>query len=141
MQTRYFLVLIFLLSINFIYSQKDKLSTKEGIDTIFSKALSSDEVLKSKEENIKLAQKIHFQYLIIKSTNDTYGYRVYADGQIFIDQPMIPGSKGLRGFQDIKSAEKAANLVIDKIKLGEMPPTLDIGDFNKIGIIIDQKQQ
>lgn len=69
-------------------------------------------------------EKSTFTYKVINAANKTYGYDIIADGKLLIHQPSIPGLPGNEGFKTIQSSEKVAQLVISKIKRGEMPPTV-----------------
>jgi len=85
--------------------------------------------------NAKKAAAMQFQYFIIKAANETYGYSVFADGNLYIQQTTVPAIKGNIGFADTASAGKIARLVIEKIKNGEMPPTVTIGEMKKLKAI------
>lgn len=69
-------------------------------------------------------EKSKFTFNIIKAANNTFGYDIIADGKLLIHQPSKPGMPGNEGFKTTQSAEKVAQLVISKIKKGEMPPTV-----------------
>lgn len=71
-------------------------------------------------------------YKIIPVANKTYGYDVYADGKLMIHQNSIPAMPGNNGFKTKAAAEKVALLVIQKIKNGEMPPTISIEELKKL---------
>ena len=92
------------------------------------------ESAKIKAANSKLAAKIQFRYFIIKAESNTYGYSIYADGNLYIQQNTIPGVAGTRGFSDTVSAARTARLVIDKIKQGEVPPAITLDELKKIGV-------
>ena len=68
-------------------------------------------------------------YKIIDATAHTYGYDVYADGRLMIHQKSIPAMPGNEGFKTKAGAEKVAQLVISKIKKGEMPPTVTVEEM------------
>ena len=89
---------------------------------------------KIKAANIKLAAKTQFQYFIIKADSSSFGYSIYADGNLYILQNTIPSVAGAKGFSDTNSAAKTAQLVIKKLKQGEMPPVITTKDLKKIGI-------
>lgn len=72
------------------------------------------------------------EYKIIPAINNTYGYDIYADGKLMIHQNSIPAMPGNEGFKTKASAEKVAQLVIQKIKKGEMPPTVSVEELNKL---------
>ncbi|MGC3943121.1 MAG: DUF4907 domain-containing protein [Chryseolinea sp.] len=76
----------------------------------------------------------NFRYQIIEAPEKTFGYDVYRDEALFIHQPHIPGMAGVKGFESEDQAKKAAELMIEKMKNGEVPPTLseeEIADILK----------
>ncbi len=61
---------------------------------------------------------------IIDAPNGTYGYEILADGKLLVRQTNVPGQPGNTGCATKADAEKLATLVADKVKRGEMPPTV-----------------
>lgn len=88
-----------------------------------------------KKANRELAAKTNYQYFIIKADSSTYGYSIYANGQQYIWQTTIPAMPGNKGFATEGLATKCARLVIQKIKQGEMPPTIIPGELKKLKVI------
>jgi len=74
-------------------------------------------------------------YKIIDAANNTFGYDIYSDGKLMIHQNSIPAVPGNNGFTKKTDAEKVAQLVISKIKKGEMPPTVSVDELKKLSII------
>ena len=74
-------------------------------------------------------------YKIIDAPNHTFGYDVYADGKLLIHQTSIPAMPGNEGFKTNQNAEKVAMLVMDKIRKGEMPPTVSVEELKKLKVI------
>ena len=74
-------------------------------------------------------------YKIIDAPNHTFGYDVYSDGKLLIHQTSIPAMPGNEGFKTKADAEKVARLVMDKIKKGEMPPTISVEEMKKLNVI------
>jgi len=74
-------------------------------------------------------------YKIIDAPNHTFGYNVLANGRLMIQQKSIPAMPGNEGFKTKADAEKVAQLVIGKIKKGEMPPTVSIEEMQKLNVI------
>lgn len=74
-------------------------------------------------------------YKIIPAPVNTFGYDVYADGRLMIHQASIPAMPGNNGFKMKASAEKVAQLVLWKIKKGEMPPTVSIAEMKNLKAI------
>lgn len=88
-----------------------------------------------KKANRELAAKTHYQYFIIKADSNTYGYSIYANGYQYIYQTTIPAMPGKLGFADTSLARRCAELVIQKIKEGEMPPSLSEEELKRNYII------
>ncbi len=74
-------------------------------------------------------------YKIIPAPGNTCCYDVYMDGRLLIHQPNVPGLPGNEGFKTKDGAVKVAELVISKIKMGEMPPSISIEEMKKLGVI------
>jgi hypothetical protein len=76
-----------------------------------------------------------YTYKVIQAPRNTYGYDIFSDGKLMIHQPSVPGEPGNNGFKTQKSAETVAKLVIEKIKKGEMPPTVSREEMQKLKAI------
>lgn len=74
-------------------------------------------------------------FRIINTYNNTYSYDVFMNDKLFIHQPSIPALPGNNGFKTKQEATKVAELVINKIRKGEMPPTITIADLRKLKVI------
>lgn len=72
---------------------------------------------------------------IITAANGTFGYDILLYGKPLIHQPNIPGLPGNEGFSTRKRAQKVAEFVVKKIRDNEMPPTVTIGDLNKMEVL------
>ncbi len=94
------------------------------------------EMAKQKAANKERAANTQFQYFVIKAANQSFGYDVYADGNLYLHQPTIPGIGGTNGFADTASAGKVARLAIKKIKQGEIPPTITSQDLKQLKVIV-----
>jgi hypothetical protein len=89
------------------------------------------DLAKIKAANKKQAAKTQFQYFIIRADSTTYGYSIYADGNLYIYQPTIPAIGGNKGFADTATAGKCAQLVIQKIKQGDIPPNITVEELKQ----------
>jgi hypothetical protein len=74
-------------------------------------------------------------YKIIDAPKHTYGYDVFGDGRLMIHQTSVPALPSNEGFKTKEDATKVALLVIEKIKKGEMPPTISIDEMKKLNVI------
>ena len=76
-----------------------------------------------------------YTYNIIPGINKTWGYDILMEKRLFIHQTSEPGLPGNEGFKTKARAEKVAKLVIEKIKKGEMPPTVTIEEMKKLKVL------
>ncbi|WP_439556353.1 DUF4907 domain-containing protein [Dyadobacter sp.] len=76
-----------------------------------------------------------YSYQILKNTDQTFGYDVYADGKLLVHQPNVPALPGNRGFVTRESAEIVARLVLRKLRSGEKLPTVSIEEMRKLNVI------
>jgi hypothetical protein len=72
---------------------------------------------------------------IIDAPNGTFGYEILADGKLLVRQTNVPGQPGNSGCATKADAEKLATLVADKVKRGEMPPTVTKAELLQLSII------
>ncbi|MBL0128563.1 MAG: DUF4907 domain-containing protein [Flavobacteriales bacterium] len=72
---------------------------------------------------------------IIDAPNGTYGYDILSDGKLFVHQTNLPGRPGNSGCATKADAEKLAAFVIEKIKKGEMPPTVTQDELKTLGLL------
>jgi hypothetical protein len=80
-------------------------------------------------------KKVSYTYTIISTANNTWCYDIYKEKRLLIHQPSIPGLPGNEGFKTKGNAEKVAKLVIEKIKKGEMPPTVTLEEMKKLKVL------
>ena len=73
-------------------------------------------------------------YLILPAPNGTYGYDIFSNGRLFVHQTHLPGVPGNEGCKTRGEAEKLAEFVIDKIRRGQMPPSVSPQDMKALGI-------
>lgn len=73
-------------------------------------------------------------YRIIPGADNTYGYDILVKNRLLIHQPHIPGRPGNKGFVNKSEAEKVAGLVIKKMQMGIMPPTIEKRELDSLKI-------
>ena len=74
-------------------------------------------------------------YNIIDAPNCTFGYDVFVNGKLMIHQTSIPSMPGNDGFKTTDDATKVAELVMYKIRKGEMPPTVSTEELKDLQVI------
>lgn len=79
-----------------------------------------------------------FQIKTYRSDLGGYGYDVFVNAARMIHQPNMPVLKGVKGFDLESQAEQTANLVIDKLQSGIIPPTIT---EQEIDLILRSKNQ
>ena len=72
---------------------------------------------------------------IISSANNTFGYDILLQGRPFVHQPSIPALPGNEGFKTRERAQLVAELVVKKIRGGEVPPTVSVEELNSMGVL------
>ncbi len=87
-------------------------------------------------EIIEQMKDAKIQYLISRSENGGFGYYIFIDGQLLVDQKTIPAIQGNHAFHTNEDAEKVAQFVIEKIKQGYLPPTLTKDDIKELKIVL-----
>jgi len=75
-----------------------------------------------------------FSYRLIDGENG-WGYQIYEDSVMRINQLHIPSLPGIRGFDTREKAERAAKYVLSETEKGNFPPTMTPEILRKIGAI------
>lgn len=76
-------------------------------------------------------QKITYQCF---RTDYGWGYNILAGEKTVIHQPFVPGVAGLAGFNNRQVAAAAAQIVIEKIKSGQMP-SISHQQLQRLGVL------
>jgi len=76
----------------------------------------------------------NLSYNIIKSENNTWGYSISLDSTVLIIQTNKPGIPGIEGFNSQEQAKKVAELVISKLRVGIMPPSISQEELITLGV-------
>jgi hypothetical protein len=63
-----------------------------------------------------------------------WGYEIWKEGVMVINQTHIPAIQGLRAFDSQIQAEKAAEIIKIKLDQGVFPPTISIVELQSIGV-------
>jgi hypothetical protein len=97
---------------------------------------SCDQTKKEDEVQISTSKKLSSDpYRIeIISLQNGFGYQLYENKKLIIDQQTIPAIQGNQAFQTYESAEKCAEFCLQKIKKGIFPPTITVEELNSLGI-------
>ena len=80
----------------------------------------------------KTAASKKYNSRIYQTEIDQFGYDIYQDSVVIIHQPIIPGLQGNKGFATKDDAQKVANLVVQKMEKGIMPPTISLHELDSV---------
>jgi hypothetical protein len=86
-------------------------------------------------QNAEMYKHANLSYAITPSQNNTWGYNILVDQKLMISQPSIPAIQGNQGFKTVSDAESVAKLVIEKLKSGNVPPSVTIEELKKLSVI------
>ena len=66
--------------------------------------------------------------------NDTigWGYQIYQNGNLYINQPHIPAIQGYQGFENENIARKVGKYICWKIEKGIIPPTISPEELDSL---------
>ena len=117
---KYLSLFFFLIAIGF-YSNGQNINASTNIENTDFKVHNSSEV--------------SFRFKTIKSVNSTWGYDIYKGEKIFIHQASVPGLPGNEGFKTKTDAEKVAMLVLEKLKKGEMLPSVSKDELRRLKVL------
>lgn len=70
-----------------------------------------------------------------KNADGTIGFDILKSGKVFVHQPILPGAPGNRGFSSESDAKKVALLMIHKMNMGILPPTISLQELDSLAII------
>lgn len=78
------------------------------------------------------AKEINYTYKIFKNNDGTFGYEILANGKTYFYQENYPGRTV--GFEEKKTCDVIATLIIKKINSGKMIPAVNDRELNSYGI-------
>lgn len=72
---------------------------------------------------------------VIENAEFGWGYQLFKDGKLMIDQKHIPAIQGEKGFSSKEKAEITGNYILRKIKNGDFPPTVSVQELDSLGVL------
>ena len=67
--------------------------------------------------------------------DENWGYKIFKQSQLIINQPHIPSIQGNKGFNNQQEAEIAAQFIIEKLKKKIFPPTFSTKELDSLGLL------
>ena len=85
----------------------------------------------SQTANVQTSKQYHYE--IIKVANG-WGYRIFVNNTLYIEQLNIPAIEGIKPFKDSKQAQKMAEVVIKKVQKSADFPTISVKELDSLKI-------
>jgi hypothetical protein len=91
----------------------------------------------STEENVQEVKNDDPTYSTktIFSLDNGWGYQIYKDTALFINQPHIPSIQGNKGFKSELKALTTANYILNKLNNDIFPPTISPEELDSLGVL------
>ncbi|NBP68213.1 MAG: DUF4907 domain-containing protein [Cytophagia bacterium] len=77
----------------------------------------------------------NFEIKTFAQSTGGYGYEIFMNGSKIIYQPTIPGLPGNAGFATAEKAQKTGELVVYKIRNGQLPPSVSPEELDSLGVL------
>jgi hypothetical protein len=92
-------------------------------------------MLSCKEKNKDIAEKKTWMITYtLTHHEDRWGYKIFIDGQLSINQDIIPDVDGYHYFKTAKEAESVALLVINRLEHNIFPPSVSKHELDSLGV-------
>ena len=94
-----------------------------------------------KEENTEVSESSQtlknseWTYKVVLVSEGNWGYQLFQNETMVINQTSIPAVQGTLGFETKEKADKTARFVLEKIKRGEIPPTISQEELKELGVL------
>ena len=110
-------------------------STDEVKSTIVNETDPETRPSATMEEKIEVENVRKSPYEVKTIQNSLgWGYEVWKDGALIINQTHIPAIQGLRAFASQEQAQNAVDIIKIKLDKGIFPPTISIDELQGIGV-------
>lgn len=76
-----------------------------------------------------------YSYTLFETDGKGWGYKIFDNGTLIINQPHIPAISGNQGFSTSEKAEITAGYAIHKMELGFIPPTISVAELDSLGVL------
>ena len=112
-----------------LFCQADPARHPSRLQTPYSAGSDTQKLLPRRSLNHSLSCQI------IPAPGNTYGYRIFLNGRLYIDQPHRPALAGTQGFASEADARRVARLVMFKIRNGEIPPGVSVEELIRLNVV------
>lgn len=104
---------------------------------IFSCENQKDTISEETEVTTESTKSVEPEYSVVTTQDSEYGwgYQLFKDGKLIIDQKHVPAIQGKKGFSSKEDADLTANYILEKIKKGAFPPTVSVEELDSLGVL------
>lgn len=95
---------------------------------------NSSEPEKENETTVN-TRKSTFNVLVTEQPEGGFGYQLFQDGKMIIDQKHIPAIQGNVTFSTKEDAEKVSLFIQRKVEKGIFPPTISVEELDSLGVL------
>lgn len=74
-------------------------------------------------------------YKVVSISENNWGYQLFQNGTMKINQTSIPSVQGIQGFDSQVKAERTAKHIISKLEKGIFPPTVDKKELDSLKVL------
>ncbi|MBK8925851.1 MAG: DUF4907 domain-containing protein [Crocinitomicaceae bacterium] len=78
---------------------------------------------------------LSYTYSVFETDGLGWGYKIFENGTLIINQPHIPAVAGSQGFSTSEKAEITAKFAIHKMELGFTPPTISVAELDSLEVL------
>lgn len=77
----------------------------------------------------------NYHLKLIQNASGDWGYQIFNNEQLYINQPHIPAVPGNNGFKNAEQAETIGQFMIYKLEQGIVPPSVSIHELDSLGVL------
>lgn len=85
----------------------------------------------------KPVQSPEWTYEIVPISEGNWGYQLFQNGKMIINQTTIPSVQGNNGFATAEKAERTAEYILKKLENGIFPPTVEQKELEELDVLRD----
>lgn len=97
-----------------------------------SKEPHRDQSVTDQHQQKPISTPVGFSNRIIFTENIGWGYQIFENGKLIIDQKNVPAVQGNTGFKTKEDAEKVCQFVTRKLEQKEFPPSVSVDELDSL---------
>ncbi|MEO9796278.1 MAG: DUF4907 domain-containing protein [Crocinitomicaceae bacterium] len=104
-------------------------------NSIVSEIVPQEQSGQSADTDLLENSEDNFTYETVFIEDQGWGYEIYNNDKLYINQPHIPAIQGVKGFSSSEKAAITAEFAIYKIQNGILPPTLSKQELDSLNVL------